>query len=68
MKLQNLEINYIDLYKAQQEETLLFAKCGRTGKELRFTLLGTVRIYLNGKILAEFVDLSKAVEFFNNIN
>jgi len=68
MKLPNLEINYIDLYKAQQEGTLLFAKCGRTGKELRFTLLGTVRIYLNGEIIAEFVDLSKAVKFFNDIN
>ena len=66
-KLKELQLELKDLHKHRVEETVLYAKCGVTGKEMRFTFYGGIQVLQNGKLIQEFVEEFKAVEFFNNL-
>jgi hypothetical protein len=56
-----------DLHKHRVEETVLFARCGATDKEMRLTFYGGIQVLQNGKIVREFVQEFQAVEFFNSL-
>lgn len=66
-KLKELQIELKDLQKHRIEETVLFARCGVTGKEMRLTFYGTIQVWKDGKLIREFMQEFQAVEFFNDL-
>ena len=64
-KLKELQLEVKDLHKHRVEETVLYASCGITGKELRLTFYGGIQVWMSGKLLREFIQESDAVSFFN---
>lgn len=66
-KLKELQIELKDLQKHRVEETVLFARCGVTGKEMRLTFYGTIQVWKDGKLIREFMQEFQAVEFFNDL-
>ena len=66
-KLKELQLEVKDLHKHRVEETVLFARCGVTGKEMRLTFYGGIQVWKDGKLIREFVQEFQAVEFFNGL-
>ena len=64
-KLKELQLELKDLHKHRTEETILYARCGVTGKEMRLTFYGGIQVWKDGQLIREFVQEFAAVEFFN---
>ena len=64
-KLKELQLNVKDLHSHRVNETVIYASCGVTAKELRLTFYGGIQVWMSGKLLREFVQESDAVSFFN---
>ncbi len=66
-KLKGLQLDVKDLNKHRVEETVLYARCGVSGKELRLTFYGGIQVWQNRKLIREFIQEFQAVEFFNGL-
>lgn len=66
-KLKELQLEVKDLHKHRTEETILYARCGVTGKEMRLTFYGGIQVWKDDQLIREFVQEFAAVEFFNGI-
>ncbi len=64
-KLKQLQIDINDLSDFRTKETLLYARCGITGKELRITCQGGMQVWKDGKVVFEHIQPYPVVEFFN---
>ena len=66
-KLKELQLEVKALHALRVKETVLFARCGVTGKEMRLTFYGGIQVWKDGKFIREFVQEFQAVEFFNGL-
>jgi len=66
-KLKKLELNVSDLQKYRETETILFAKCGITGNEIRLTFSGGIEIWNNGVKLHSQIQPYWIIEQFNKL-
>jgi len=64
-KLEKLKLEVKDIHKYKNNETMRFAICPATEKEMRLTYYGGIQIWHNGKIFREFMQENQAVEYFN---
>ena len=65
--MENLKLEVISLHEYRVNESVRFAYCGKTNKEIRLTFYGGIQVWQDGKLIREFVQEFAAIEFFNNL-
>ena len=66
-KLNRLQLEVKGLHEYRVNETILFARCGVTGREMHLTFYGGIQVRQNEKIVKEFTEMIPAVKFFNDL-
>lgn len=67
MKLEKLKLDVSDLQKYRENETVLFARCGITGNEIRLNFYGGIEIWNNGVKLYSQIQPYWIIEQFNKL-
>ena len=68
MKKLILDQKYLDaLREFREKETILFTRCGKTGREIRITCFGSMQVWKNGELKYEGIQPWPVIEAFNRL-